>query len=124
MRSILRCFVSSVAIATLWQPAFAALIANQPPPGPASVATRGTVERGGTVGAVNLGKRTLMVDGRTYALMAMPVSINGSAGNEKETLLSLRPGTKIRFNTSKNNHAGQDQINEIWISNSPLPNKK
>lgn len=124
MRSILRCFVSSVAIATLWQPAFAVLVANQPPPSPASMATTGTVERGGTVGAVNIGKRTLTVDGRTYALTAMPVSIHGSAGNENEKLLSLKPGTKIRFNTSKNNHAGQDQISEIWISNIAAPYKK
>lgn len=117
MISVVRLFVMGVTMAALWQPAFSTQVANQARPNDTRGVTVNTIERGGTVDAVNIEKKTITVDGHSYGLAAAPVVVHRTAGQDSQGLGSVAPGMKIRFHTTRNNYAGQDQVVEIWISN-------
>lgn len=74
------------------------------------------VERGGTVDSVSGDKKTISIDGRSYTLAAAHVNVHTASGKDIQGIGSIRAGAKIRFNTSKNNYAAQEQIVEVWIS--------
>ena len=83
---------------------------------PTSVDTNGTVERGGTINAVNLGKKTMMVDGVSYPMSAIPVPIYDDSGKPLGKEFVLAAGMQIRFSTSKKNWAIRDEVREIWVT--------
>lgn len=116
MSSVVRLFVMGVTMVAFWQPAFSTQVANQARPNDARGVTINTVERGGTVDAVNIEKKKITVDGHSYGLAAAPVIVHSIPGKDSQGLGSIRSGMKIRFNTTKNNYAGQDQVVEIWLS--------
>lgn len=105
-----------VLMIAISQPALAVQVRNQSAPGPASVATTGLVERGGTVTSFDLAKKTIVVDKVQFALDAMPVKIHPMAGTSNEKDFVLKPGMQIRFNTSKENFSAQDKVLEIWVT--------
>jgi O-antigen ligase len=74
------------------------------------------VERGGTVGAVDWRKRTLVVDDVTYAISASPVTVHGPDGQRSAKTVDLKPGMQIRFSTSRQNFSANDQVVEIWVT--------
>lgn len=96
------------------QISFAVTLPGESAPNSYDVNSTGIVQRGGIVDAVDLSKRILVVDGVSYPFSAMPVVVHlrSELGNEK----SLRPRMTIRFTTSRANHSGQDQIQEIWVT--------
>lgn len=116
MSSVFRLLVMGITMASFWQPASSIQVANQARSNNASVVTTNTVERGGTVDAVNIKKNTIVVDGHSYSLAAAPLVVHSTPGKGNQGLEWIRPGMKIRFNTTKNNYSGQDQVVEIWIS--------
>lgn len=106
---------SGAVLLAVSAPALAVQVSNQPQSNAASANTTGVVERGGTVDAVDMQKRTLIVDGIKFALPSKPVSIHASTGTTIKNATELTAGTKIRFNTSKYNYSAQEQVNEIWV---------
>jgi O-antigen ligase len=74
------------------------------------------IERGGTVGAVDWRKRTLVVDDVTYAISASPVPVHGPDGSRSAKAFDLKPGMRIRFSTSRQNFSANDQVVEIWVT--------
>lgn len=77
--------------------------------------TSGTIERGGTITAINPKKETIAVDGVIYPLAT---SVRIYAANDLETSRhNLRKNTRIRFSTAKDTVSGQEKIIEIWIIN-------
>lgn len=78
--------------------------------------TSGTIDRGGTITAVNPEKETITVDGVTYSLAA---SIKIYAANGLATSRhNLRESVPIHFSTVKDTVSGREKIIEIWIANS------
>lgn len=116
MNLVSKFLVLSLTLLCLEQPAFSIQLVNEARPTSAGTATTKMIERGGTVDSVNNDKKTLVVDGRNYSLAASPVVIHAASSKDTLALGSIKPGTKIRFNTTKNNYSAQDQIVEIWIS--------
>lgn len=100
-------------------PSFAIAPMGQSQPAP-SIDTTGTIERGGTVNAVDLKNKKIVVDGTTYALRAELVKIHPPTNIQDAKTFQLEPGMKIRFNTSKNNFSAAMQVNEIWVSNAVI----
>lgn len=94
------------------QPAGASLSSNAA----SAVAASSRVERGGTVGAVDWRKRTLIVDGVAYAISASPVVVHGPDGQRNTKAVDLKPGMQIRFSTSRQNFSASDQVIEIWVT--------
>ncbi len=80
------------------------------------VASTARVERGGTVGAVDWRKRRLVVDNVTYAISASPVVVHGPDGQRGTKKVDLKPGMQIRFSTSRQNFSANDQVIEIWVT--------
>ncbi len=119
MRPILRIFIAGTAVATLWQPVFAVMVTGQPKPNPYSQAATGVVERGGSIDAIDIAKKSLTVDKQSYVLASTSVTVHSGRGDGLEKLDSLKPGTKIRFKTTKYNQSNQEQVSEIWISIAP-----
>lgn len=117
MYSIRQLTISSVLLIAVSQQALAVQMRSQSAPAPASVATTGIVERGGTVTSFDLAKKTIVVDKVPFALNAMPVKIHPLAGTGNEQNFVLKPGMQIRFNTSKENFSAQDKVLEIWVTN-------
>ncbi|MEO8543619.1 MAG: hypothetical protein ABI434_08555 [Burkholderiaceae bacterium] len=74
------------------------------------------VERGGTVGAVDWRKRTLVVDNVAYPISASPVIVHGPDGQRDSKTVELKPGMQIRFSTSRSNFSATDQVVEIWVT--------
>jgi hypothetical protein len=74
------------------------------------------IERGGTVGAVDWRKRTLVVDDVTYPISASPVPVHGPDGPRSTKAVDLKPGMRIRFSTSRQNFSANDQVVEIWVT--------
>lgn len=83
---------------------------------PSSIDTAGTIERGGTVNAIDLKERKLVVDGVTFVLTAAPVKITPPLNEQQGNNFQLKPGMQIRFTTSKENYSNQAQVREIWIT--------
>lgn len=118
-------FVLSFTALFLGQPASAVQLVSQGRPSNNGIVTNSTVERGGTVDAVNTEKKTITVDGRIFAWGVAPVIFHVAPGKDAQGAASIPPGTKIRFNTSKNNYAGEEQIIEVWITEAAKqPRKK
>lgn len=115
MNPIRQLVVSSTLLLAISQPSLAVMVRNQIAPSPASLSTTGIVERGGTVNAVDLPKKTIVVDKVKYALSAMPVKVHAPAGQGNEQAFQLKAGMQIRFNTSKANFSAQEQVQEIWV---------
>ncbi len=87
----------------------------------ASVASNGVpppsrIERGGTVGAVDWRKRTLVVDNVAYPISASPVVVHGPDRQRNSKTVELKPGMLIRFSTSRHNFSADDQVIEIWVT--------
>jgi hypothetical protein len=116
MNLIRQFVISSTLLLAIAQPSLAVQARNQIAPSPAGVSSTGIVERGGTVDAVDLAKKTIVVDNVKYALTAMPVKIHAPAGKGDEKAFQLKAGMQILFNTSKANYAAQDQVSEIWVT--------
>lgn len=70
--------------------------------------TTGTIERGGTVTAVNLQRGTITVDGVTYPL-ATTLTTGVPPG--------LKKNMRIRFTTIKNSVTGKQTVSAIVIAN-------
>jgi len=98
------------------QPALAVKVLNQPTPISTSINSTGIIERGGTVNAVDFGKKFIVVDKVKFALPAVPVKVHAPSGGEK--VIQLKVGMQIRFNTAKSNYARQEQVQEIWVTSS------
>lgn len=125
MSSVVRLFVMGVTMAVFWSPTFSSQVVNQARQNNASMFTKNVVERGGTVEAVSIENKTITVDGHTYGLASASIIIHGTNGKDSQGLGSLRPGSKVRFNTTRNNYAGRDRVIEIWISDvGRVSNKK
>ena len=116
MNMIYRLVVSSTLLLAISQPSLAVMARNQIAPGPASVSATAIIERGGTINAVDLTKKTIVVDGVKYALTAMPVKVHAPSGKGNEKAFELKAGMQIRFNTSKGNFSAQEQVFEIWVT--------
>jgi hypothetical protein len=105
---------SAAAFLALSQPVWAVTPAGAgAATGSALANTYGTVERGGTITAVNQENRTISVDGVSYPLSFGPVTVH-SYGPAVPNIFKLKQGTKIRFNTVWDTD-GQDRVNEIWV---------
>lgn len=74
------------------------------------------VERGGTIGSIDLKNKSIVVDSVSYPLSAKAVTIHPSARSVDRKAAGLQVGMQIRFTTSRFNFANQDQITEIWIT--------
>lgn len=116
MNFVSKCFVLSLTLMCFGQPAFSIQMVNEVWSVKKDAVAIKILERGGTVDTVNSDKKTISIDGRTYMLAATPVVIHSASGKEIQEVGSIRAGTKIRFNTTKNNYAAQEQIVEMWIS--------
>ena len=108
--------VSSLLLLAASQPSLAVQVSNQNAPSPASASRADILERGGTIDAVDLVKRTMVVEKVKYPLSAMPVEIHAPAGTSNDKAFQLKAGMQIRFNTSKSNYAVQEQVQEIWVT--------
>lgn len=116
--NLIRPFViSSILMLVGASPASAVKVSNQNLAAPATSSANRIVERGGTVDAVNLTKKTIVVDKIKYALPVVPVKVHAPSGTSELKTTTLKAGTQIRFNTSKENFAGQEQVSEIWVTN-------
>lgn len=107
--------VLSITIVCLVRPAFSVQVIDESRPKNSFVTTT-TVERGGTVDSVNTQKKSITVDGQTYGLASTPPIVHAPPGNYITGLGAIRAGARIRFNTTKYNYAGLDQVTEVWIS--------
>ena len=116
MHTTRKFIVSIVLMIAISQSALAVQMRSQSAPAPASVATTGLVERGGTVTSFDLAKKIIVVDKVQFALNAMPVKIHPPAGTFNEKDFVFKPGMQIRFNTSKENFSAQDKVLEIWVT--------
>ena len=116
MNLIRQLVASSTLLLAVSQPSLAIQARNQIAPAPASVSSTGIVERGGTIDAVDLAKKTIVVDTIKYALTAMPVTVHAPAGTRDEKAFQLKAGMQILFNTSKANYSAQEQVQEIWVT--------
>lgn len=122
MNLIHQIVISGALFLAIAQPTMAVQVRNQSAPNPAGANSTGIVERGGTVDAVDFGKKTIVVDKVKYALPAMPVKVHAPAGKGDEKAIQLKAGMQIRFNTSKANFSAQEQVHEIWVTS--LGNKR
>jgi len=120
MRSFLKSALLSLVAAMFWQPVLSLTVKGGPPPSPA-IATPSSIERGGTVEAINLDKKTLTVDGQSYKLSPTLTTMHGLTDKGDEKLQTLKPGTKVRFSSKKNAYSGQEQVVEVWV-NAPIRN--
>ncbi len=76
--------------------------------------TTGTIERGGTITAINLDKAKIAVDGVTYPLTQ---SLRVYAANGMEASRhKLRVGVPVRFNTVKYIVDNRERVVAIWIA--------
>jgi len=80
------------------------------------VASPSRVERGGTVSAVDWRKRSLVVDNVAYPISAAPVVVHGPGGQRDVKAVDLKPGMQIRFSTSRQNFSANEQVIEIWVT--------
>ena len=116
MNLLSRLVISSTLLLAFSQPSLAVLAGGQSAPVPLSRSPTSTIERGGTIHAVDLAKKTMVVDGVSYAFSATPVKIHGLPEKKQAKEVELKAGMQIRFNSSKNNWSAQDQVVEIWVT--------
>lgn len=116
MNLIRQFFFASSTLLVMAQPSLAIQVLNQPPPAPAKGASTNIVERVGTINAVDLAKKFIVIDRVKYALSLSPVAIHALTDKDTGQHLQLKAGMNIRFNTSKANFAMQEQVQEIWVT--------
>lgn len=85
-------------------------------PGAAVFAAPSRIGRGGTVNAVDWRMKTIVVNGVNYPLAQTPVPVHAPPGQRGAENFELKPGMQIRFDSSKYNFSGQDQVVEIWVT--------
>lgn len=79
--------------------------------------TSGTIERGGTITAMDLRSKTITVDGVTYTILATSLKVYSADPLVAGTPLNLQKNMRIRFNTVKEIVGGYERVSEIWITN-------
>lgn len=91
--------------------------------GPAPVAPIATsatpIERGGKVDAFDLKNGFIVVDRVRYRLSAGSLKIHNATSNATVGEARIKPGSLIRFTTSRANYAFEDQVVEIWLTRAP-----
>lgn len=83
---------------------------------PANLDLTHTVERGGTVDAIDMDKRIIVVDGVTYPVTRATLKIHRPAGALSDKAFQLKPGMQIQFNTSGYSNSAKFQVYEIWVT--------
>ena len=116
MNTIRQLIISSTVLLAISQPSLAVQMRNQTPPSPAIASSTTVVERGGTVTSFDPAKKTITVDKVQFAMNSMPVTVHAPGGTRNEKTFVLKPGMKIRFNTSKENFSAHDKVQEIWVT--------
>ena len=116
MNLIRQLVVLSILLLAISQPSLAVQVSGQSAPNTASISATGILERGGTIDAVDVAKKTMVVDKVKYTLTAMPVKVHAPEGASNEKAFQLKPGMQIRFSTSKANYAAKEQVQEIWVT--------
>lgn len=91
---------------------------NSPVPPNAGAAATGTIERGGTVDAVDLRKQAIVVEGVAYILPVGSVKIHWPSNRVSGQLSELKGGMQIRFNSTTDSSSKQKQVREIWVTGS------
>lgn len=114
MKSLYKFIVAGVFIIS---PYFALAIQPSTPQTPQKGidTTEHLIERGGTISKVNLKTHMLVVDGVTYNLPAVSFPIHAPSDLPPSTSFELKAQMQIRFNTSKGNWSGHEQVKEIWV---------
>lgn len=116
MNLIRQFIIASTTSLVMAQPSLAVQVQNQPPPAPARGSSTNIVERVGTINAVDLVKRSIVIDRVKYALPLSPVAIHAPTDKDAGQHFQLKAGMNIRFSTSKANFAMQEQVQEIWVT--------
>lgn len=111
-----RTIVSGVAFLLFAGASFAVQVVGTVPADRQTLEASSVVERGGTIGAIDLKNKTIVVDGVSYPLSAKGVTIHPISRSVDRKAASLQIGMQIRFTTSRLNFANRDQIAEIWIT--------
>jgi len=118
MKFIKWALFSAAMLLTLQQPVWAVTpSANGSIRGMPLTNTSGTIERGGTITAVDLRSKTITVDGVTYTLLATSLKVYSADPLVAGTPLNLQKNMRIRFNTVKEIVGGHERVSEIWITN-------
>lgn len=84
-------------------------------PGPGPIASE-TIERGGTVGGVDVAAQSVLVDGVVYTVPRGSVRIHFPPNRMSTSLADLKRGMQIRFTSQKNFAAPHVQVLEIWVT--------
>lgn len=116
MRLIFQLITSGALLVVVSQPILAIQASNSPATVSARVAPVGVIDRGGTIDSVDMAKRTIVVDNVKFVLPSMPVKVHGPADRNNEKNFQLKTGMQIQFVTTKANYAGQEQVQEIWVT--------
>jgi hypothetical protein len=115
--------LSRFAACTLLAAVPALALAVQPSqataPTPASAGATAIVERGGTIEAVDVKKKAIVVEGVTYQLPVGSVKIHWPANRVSGRLSELKAGMQIRFTSVNDSWARQTQVREIWVTSQP-----
>ena len=122
MNTLGRFAISYTLLLAVSQPVLAVQPGGQIAPSPSTVNTTGNIERGGTVNAIDLQKKTIVVDGVSYPISAGSVKIHTLSNKTSERISELKAGMQIRFSSSKDNWSRQEQVREIWVT-SPARNQ-
>ncbi len=77
--------------------------------------TTTSVERGGTVHAVDQVKGTIAVDDGVYRFDPKTLLIHPSPRSGASKLSVLPIGSKIKFRTSRTASPGQETVTEVWV---------
>lgn len=85
----------------------------------------GTIERGGTITAVDFRNKTITVDGVIYSFLATSLKVYSDDPLVAGTPQNLQKNMRIRFNTTKDSYGGREVVVEIWITDpSRYPSQK
>ena len=115
MHRILPFMASSLLLVFAAQPVSAVQAGNQIAPSAAAVRSPGAVERGGTIDAADLAKKTIVIDRVSYPLGASPVKVHSLVGPAGQRPVQLKAGMRVVFTTAKAYGGAPDQVQEIWI---------
>lgn len=77
--------------------------------------TTTSIERGGTVTAVNQANGTITVDEGVYRFDPKTLLIHPSPRSGASKLSVLPIGSKIKFRTSRAASPGQESVTEVWV---------
>lgn len=112
--TLLRLAAAAVLLA-MAQLAPAVQPAGMAPPSQSGPAAGEPTERGGTVDGVDLGRRSILVDGVPYTVHG-PIRIHLTPSRVSTALADLRRGMQIRFTSVKDRSSPQSQVREIWVT--------